>query len=47
MQDRGRLGQIFRFDLSEREMYEAVFSDEFKKQLGKLKKKDKLMCERV
>lgn len=28
-------------------MYEAVFSDEFKKQLGKLKKKDKLMCGRV
>ncbi len=28
-------------------MYEAVFSDEFKKQLGKLKKKNKTMFERV
>jgi len=28
-------------------MYEAVFSDEFKKQLKKLKKKDKIMYERL
>ena len=28
-------------------MYEAIFSDEFKKQLGKLKKKDKVMYERI
>ena len=28
-------------------MYEAVFSDEFKKQLKKLKNKDKVMFERV
>jgi len=28
-------------------MYEAVFSDEFKKQLKKLKKKDKSMYERL
>lgn len=28
-------------------MYEAIFSDEFKKQLSKLKKKDKQMFERI
>lgn len=28
-------------------MYEAVFSDEFKKQLKKLKNKDKVMFERL
>ena len=28
-------------------MYEAIFSDEFKKQLKKLKKKDKVMCGRL
>jgi len=28
-------------------MYEAIFSDEFKKQLRKLKKRDKAMYERV
>ena len=28
-------------------MYEAVFSDEFKKQLKKLKRKDKAMYERL
>lgn len=28
-------------------MYEAVFSDEFKKQLKKLKSKDKVMYERL
>ena len=28
-------------------MYEAIFSDEFKKQLKKLKNKDKVMFERV
>ena len=28
-------------------MYESVFSDEFKKQLKKLKNKDKLMYERL
>ena len=28
-------------------MYEAVFSDEFKKQLKKLKNKDKIMFDRV
>ena len=28
-------------------MYEAIFSDEFKLQLQKLKKKDKAMCERI
>ncbi len=28
-------------------MYEAIFSDEFKKQLNKLKNKDKAMFERV
>ncbi len=28
-------------------MYEAIFSDEFKRQLRKLKQKDKVMYERV
>ena len=28
-------------------MYEAIFSDEFKKQLSKLKKKDKVTYERL
>ena len=28
-------------------MYQAVFSDEFKKQLVKLKKKDKILYERI
>ncbi len=28
-------------------MYEAVFSDEFKKQLHKIKKKDKVLYERL
>ena len=28
-------------------MYESVFSDEFKKQLSKLEKKDKAMFERL
>lgn len=28
-------------------MHEAIFSDEFKEQLRKLKKKDKAMCERM
>jgi len=28
-------------------MYEAVFSDEFKRQLRKLKKRDKIMYERI
>ena len=28
-------------------MYEAIFSEEFKKQLSKLKKKDKILYERL